>query len=91
MANEELAVLIQSGRRDLLLELWQQVERFVRWKDDRLAQKLDGRYGVATEDLYQCGFLALLVAVQSFRVDKERSFIGWFDYSLWTEFAKLCG
>ena len=38
MANEELVVLIQSGRRDLLLELWQQVERFVRWKAELMRQ-----------------------------------------------------
>ena len=91
MTNEELAVLIQSGRRDLLPELWQQVERFVRWKADKLAGKLNGRCGITAEDLYQCGYLALVSAVQSFCIEKEGSFLGWFDFYLKKEYAALGG
>jgi RNA polymerase sigma factor (sigma-70 family) len=91
MNNEELAVLIQSGQHELLPELWQQVERFAQWRADKLARKLDGRYGITAEDLYQCGYLALAATVQSFRIEKEGSFIGWFDLYLKREYASLGG
>lgn len=91
MSNEELAVLIQRGQQGRLPELWQQVERFVRWKADKLAGKLNGRCGITAEDLYQCGYLALVSAVQSFCIEKESSFIGWLDFYLKREYAALGG
>ena len=91
MSNEELAVLIQSGQRELLPELWQQVERFARWRADKLAGKLNGRCGIMAEDLYQCGYLALVSAVHSFCIEKEGSFLGWLDFYLKKEYAALGG
>lgn len=91
MSNEELATLIQAGERDRLPELWAQVERFVWRQGRRWLLALDGRGGVALEDLLQCGFLALVDAVDSYRADKGKNFIGWFDYRLKTAFSEAYG
>lgn len=91
MTNEELAVLIQSGRQDLLPELWQQVERFAMWRASRMSRLLEGRCGVTFEDLYQCGYLALVNAVETFSADKGGTFIGMYNFALLNEFADLGG
>lgn len=60
MTNEELAVMIQSGQRDKLLELWAQVERFARWRAIRWEWVLGDRGSVTLDDLMQAAFLAFL-------------------------------
>ena len=64
MTNEELAVLIQNGERDKLLELWEQVRRFAWGQAKRWAAYRDS--GMELEDFMQTGFLALLDAVQRY-------------------------
>ena len=85
MSNEELAVLIQSGRRELLLELWAGVERYA-WKKAAAWS----RTGLETEDLTQAAFLALLEAVNSFSPDKG-GFLTWYTFCLKTAFAEATG
>lgn len=66
MSNEELAVLVQQGERDRILELWEQVRPLVTklaWKRYRAT---DGFGGVTPEDLTQAGFLGFLAAVDAF-------------------------
>ena len=60
MTNEELAVMIQAGQRDKLLELWAQVERFARWRASRWEWVSGGRGSVTIDDLMQAAFLAFL-------------------------------
>ena len=91
MTNEELAVLIQTGEMDRLLELWQQVERFVAMRARSMAEKSNGRHGVTAEDLYQCGYLALVSAVDTFSPDAGCKFTSWLDYYLRREFAQWGG
>lgn len=91
MSNEELAVLIRTDERDRLPELWQQVERFVAMRARSMAEKSNGRHGVTAEDLYQCGYLALVSAVETFSLDAGCKFITWLDYHLRNEFARWGG
>lgn len=91
MSNEEFAMLIQSGDRDRIPELWQQVERFVAMRARTMAEKSNGRHGVTAEDLYQCGYLALVSAVETFSLDAGCKFITWLDYHLRNEFARWGG
>lgn len=91
MNNEELAVLIQAGERDRIPELWQQVERFVAMRARTMAEKSNGRHGVTAEDLYQCGYLALVSAVETFSLDAGCKFTTWLDYHLRNEFARWGG
>lgn len=66
MSNEELVVLIQGGDRELLPQLWGQVERFVAKQASRRMAATGGFGGVEFEDLYSSGYIALVAAVDSF-------------------------
>ena len=91
MTNEELVALIQSGERDRLPELWAQVERFV-WKQTvRWVAALGDLNGVTADDLHQAGYIAMLEAVDSYREEKGKTFVGWFVYYLKTAFAETYG
>ena len=91
MTNEELAAAIQAGERDRLPELWDQVRRFAAARAKRVARSLDGHYGVTAEDLYQCGYIALMLSVDAFNPDAGMSFIGWYALHLKSVFAEACG
>lgn len=91
MSNEELVQAIQAGERDLIPELWQQVERFVRQQANRRISQLNGQCGVEFDDLYQSGFLALVKAVDSYKPENEASFIGWLAFYLKNAFSEASG
>lgn len=90
MSNEELALLIKAGQRNLLPVLWEQVDRFVWSQANKMAKRLGNRRGVSVEDLYQCGFLALVEAVDTFS-EGGKTFAGWLDFYLKLEFAAFGG
>lgn len=86
MSNEELAVMIQSGERDKLPELWKQVKRFV-WKQaNRWAAAVGATSGATAEDFYQSGFLALVDAVERFE-PSAGAFTTILSYALKSEFS----
>lgn len=89
MSNEELVVQIQQGRRELMSELWAQVERFVSQQAGKRARALHG--AVSDEDLYQSGYLALVAAVDGYDADAGMAFIGWLALHLKTTFAEAAG
>ena len=89
MSNEELVAVIQSGE-DRMGELWQQVERLVRWKANRIITALNGRGGVEFDDLYQSGYPAMVAAVDSYK-PKAGMFSTWFMLHLKTAFAEATG
>ncbi len=96
MTNEELVLKIQSGERDRLPELWEQVERFVANRAQRLMTLYANGYmtntgGVEFDDLYNSGYIALVAAVDTYKPDSEMQFIGWFAFALQTAFAKIGG
>lgn len=64
MSNEELVVLIQSGERDKLSELWAQIRGMALKEARGWAVHRSG--GAELEDLEQAGFIALMRAVGSF-------------------------
>ncbi len=89
MSNEELVAAIQSGE-DRMGELWAQVEKLVMWKAHRVMTALDGRGGVEFDDLYQSGYPALVVAVDSYNPE-HGLFSTWFMLHLKTAFADATG
>lgn len=91
MSNEELAVLIQGGDRELLQELWAQVKRFVAKQANRRMETAGSFGGVEFEDLYSSGYIALVAAVDSFDADAGGSFINWLALRLKTTFAEAGG
>lgn len=89
-SNEELAQLIQGGRDDLMLQLWEQVRGWaaktaIRWHD-----AWQGRAGVQMDDLMQCAFLALVGAVETFD-QSAGAFTTWYTFYLKTAFCDAYG
>ena len=90
--NEELAVLIRGGAMEFIPELWEQIERLVKWKARRIMAVLDvmpGR-GVEFDDLVQSGYLAMVDAVETYE-PAAGTFSNWFMLYLKTAFANATG
>ncbi len=90
MSNEELVIEIQHGRTELIRKLWEQVERLVKWKAQRVLHAVDGLFCIEFDDLYQSGYLALVDAVKTYQPGTG-SFSTWFMYYLQTAFAEASG
>lgn len=84
MSNEELVAAIQAGNREKLVELWAQVELFVR----RMANRRPDTGAVGREDLYQSGYLALVAAVDSYNPTSGAKFTTWLYNHLLTQFNR---
>ena len=90
MTNETLVAEIQAGAVDRMGELWEQIEKLVKWKANRVMTVLDGRGGVEFDDLYNSGYPALVAAVNSYSPEKG-TFATWFMLHLKTAFAEATG
>lgn len=90
MSNEELATAIQKGQSDLIARLWDQTEAFIRFRARSAMSNIPARCGVTEEDLSQCGYFALISAVETYDADKG-GFLSWLDFYLKQEFAKAGG
>lgn len=93
MSNEELAVQIQNGAPERMGELWEQVAGLVKWKAKRIMTALELRgsmCGVDFDDLVQCGYPALVAAVDSYSPESG-TFSTWFMYHLKNAFAEATG
>ena len=91
MTNEELVVQIQNGNPELYLELWKNVKKLV----SKLAYNRycisHGRGGVEVEDLVQCGYIALIMAVNNYDAATGWKFTTYLTKTLQTEFARAIG
>lgn len=90
MSNEDLVVAIQSGAVELIPTLWRQIERFVWTRANRVATAIGNRADLDTDDLYQCGFFAMLKAVDGFEPARG-GFISFISVHLKTEFSEATG
>lgn len=91
MTNEALVSLIQSGERDRLPELWEQVERFVAAQAHKRLILSGGLGGVEFNDLYNAGYIALVAAADTYDPLAGKSFTGWLATALKTAFAEAGG
>ena len=82
MNNEELANNIQNGNKELIIDLWEQVEKFIRLKADERAAAINNKD--IADDLYQSGYFALLNAVKSFDDSRGMNFLSYLKYHLKT-------
>ncbi|MBD5168892.1 MAG: sigma-70 family RNA polymerase sigma factor [Oscillibacter sp.] len=89
MTNEKLVAMIQTGDRERLTELWDQIRRLV-WQQAR-RWAAGGLGGVEAEDLQQAGFIAVLRAADSFDSSKGAKFTTALDYYLKQEFTAAVG
>lgn len=94
MTNDELVALIQAGERDRLPELWEQVERFVASRANRLLHAMGDRaaaHGLEYNDLYNSGYFALVDAVERYDPAQGMQFIGLLALCLKSAFAEAGG
>lgn len=95
MTNEELAIAIQQGETDRLPELWNGIERLVKWKANRIIAVLDVysdlTTGVQFDDLYDSGYLVLADAVRTFKPEAGGTFSNWYMFYLKKAFAEVTG
>ena len=89
MTNEELAIAVAHGQDELQLQLWEQIEDFVRMRAHRAFVLCGGRGGVTIEDLMQQGYIAMLQAVTTYNAEQS-SFLTYFDLWLRSAFAEAC-
>lgn len=90
MSNEELVARIQAGETNLYEDLWFNVERLIRWKANRVINAIGSFGGVTIEDLCNCGYLAVVKAVDTYS-HGDHAFSTWLMYHLKAEFAKATG
>ncbi len=92
MTNEELAVRIAAGEDSLIVDLWAQVERYVKRRAISffvVYQERCEKLGIEVEDLYQEGYFAVKRAADKFNPALEKQFITLLAYSLKTQFYRL--
>ena len=83
MTNEHLAQLIQNGRKDLIPELWNRVQKLLYMKSDklyRLHRDNFDRCGVEAWDIKQASYFAFLDAVRAFKPDSGLKFVSYLNY-----------
>lgn len=90
-SNEKLVELIQSGRDDLMLQLWEQCSGWVATMAVRWHNAFDNRRGVELDDLINTGYIALAKAVESYDPSAGGGFITWLTYHLKTAFSYCYG
>lgn len=90
--NEELAAKIQAGQTGYTPILWEQVQAFVQQQAGRWWRAWHrNRPTLEVDDLYQCGYFALVNAVKTYKPDGGLAFIGWLKNYLLTEFTVEVG
>ena len=87
-SNEALVQRIQDGERELLPQLWEQVQAFVRSETARwLRAWQKSRPMLEFDDLYQGGYIAMCEAVETYRPGHGGVFLTWLGYYLKTAFS----
>ena len=88
--NEELAVLIQQGREDLLPALWDQVQDYVSYRANHYANAWrQVNHNLDPDDLIQVGYFAVLEAVKTY--DSSRAgFLNYLTFFLRKAFSGEC-
>ncbi len=89
LSNEQLVEMVQSGDRDALLQLWEQVRLLVLKYAGRWA--VYGGNGVEVDDLMQSGFIAVLRAAETYDSSSENKFTTYLGPVLKTEFTRATG
>lgn len=82
MTNEELAVRIQAGEKDLLSTLWEQIKRLVSVMAGKYARMNYAPRFVDVEDFTQCGYFAMLKAVEGFKEGGGYQFTTYLSYAM---------
>ena len=94
VSNEELAMKIKAGEKELIPVLWEQIKRliwrkawglWVNWQER--CQDMGVEYG----DICQAGFFAMMKAVETYDPCGEYAFTTYLNFPMKSEFSKLIG
>lgn len=94
MTNEEAVKRIQEGDDSCIPALWEGVKKFVRlfaYKYQLNHERLCKRAGMELEDLYQCGYFAVIKAIKGFKAQKSTKFLSYLGFYLHNEFNGAVG
>ena len=94
MANEELALKIQNGERNLISTLWEQVKRFIYLKSENWYWQHEEtciRCGVDLDDLKQVSYFAFLDAIRYYTSADGYKFLTYLVFPLRNRFNEACG
>lgn len=77
----ELAALAHNGSSEAVAELWAVVERLIKWWANRAmnSNKYRRRSFVDYDDLYQCGYIAMMEAIETYDINAG-NFAAWLLY-----------
>ena len=91
MTNEELATRIKAGQRELIPQLWGQIERLCALHANRVSRALPSTAAFDYDDLYQSGYFALLKAIEYFDPDSGYTFNTYFNHCHQAAMAEASG
>lgn len=90
MSNEELALLIQQGKREYVSQLWEQTERFISMKAGQFERHLPDS-AADVDDLKQSGYFAMLEAVRYYDAAKGYKFLTYLSKTVQKRFYAVAG
>ncbi len=90
MTNEELVIEIKNGKTEYLPTLWEQVERFVACKANKVVNALEDNC-IEFDDLYNSAYLYLQKAVDYFDPNVGVTFLTVYGYFIMTAFTETTG
>lgn len=82
MTNEEMALRIQAGEKELIIVLWKQVERLIVVMAKRYTHMNKIPAFVDVEDFKQCGYFAMLKAIETFKDERGFKFTTCLSYAM---------
>jgi hypothetical protein len=82
MTLEELVLLIQGGRADLMAELWERVYLFIRQQARVRVLRLPLNMRDWEDDLINAGYFAVVKAVKHYQTDKGATFLHFLTFHL---------
>ncbi len=94
MSNEEMAIMIKEGQKELITALWENVRKFAYMYCNRFYDsntELCKAADVELEDLKQESFFAFLKAVESYEPEKGYKLLTYMTYHLRNVFKELTG
>jgi len=92
MNNEDIAVRIQNGEKELISELWNNTYKLLYLMSDKFYKRNTERCracGVELEDIQQSCYFALYAAVQAFDIGTGYKFTTYINYSFKNALAAL--
>lgn len=94
MCNEELAIRIQGGDKQLLPQLWQQNKGLFSLLARRYYNRntnLCKSRGVTVEDLEQCGYFAMLGAIEDYHPESGCKFTSFLPFHALSQYNSVMG